>query len=270
MKQLVLILAFALIAGCSSSVKEPKVTTTRPSARPVFNKGMQSFLAGDMTSAIAVWRQYVVSRPSAPDVGEIYYWIGLGERKEDHHFQAIFSFGEAASHGVSQEVLPLLLYHHGHALFETRQYTHAEVKFSELLNAYQGVGEEDKTLYCYGICLQQNGERKDAEKIFKRLIIDYPQSPLAERAAHKTRHKGSEYVVQVGAFKNYATAKNILAEIKQLSFVKKQSLNPHIARESRQGVMLYCVRVGFLQDWDSAHDVADILTKFHYETLILP
>ncbi len=139
---------------------------------------------------------------------------------------------------------------------------------SKALEKFQYIYSNDPTFKYADLCLFRIysynyaiGNYKTAERYLARLRNEFPDSPYAaaegelpkiteKNARGKSARKSKIFTIQVGAFTNYANAKNLANKIKQDGF------DSRVNKKIVKGVIFNVVTVGYFKTNNDAEKTA--------------
>jgi len=235
-----------------------------PSPLPVrdetFALGEKHYLAGNFPGAISAFSKFLVQNPRSPYAARALYFRGKASLAIKDYDAARMNFRHALKKARSDEVRAGASLGLGDVAFVQDNYSKAKEYYESALKLPKENYKADKVLYKLALSYARLELWDEAKNLLFNIYADYPQSPWAP-VAKEISARGRTFYVQVGAFAERSSAENLRREIVSLGHPAE------VEEISRQGRILYAVRVGRLITWAEARKVEEQLQAHGYETL---
>lgn len=224
-----------------------------------------SFLSGDYKAAVSEGEKVLAkSAAHSPGLDELYYFLGLSYLKEGNYLRASDIFEIIIREFKDSRYRDEAGLSLGDAYFLKGDYKKAQTYYSTLMS--NGPDEKLKAMLYYRLSQAafKKGETQQAKEYLDKLKKDFPSSP--EMNLERELAVGGDifYTVQVGAFANFANARNLRDKLINSGY------GAYIEEAHTSGKKAYRVRVGRLKTRQEAVGLENNLILQGYPTKIFP
>ena len=222
-----------------------------------------SFLSGDYKAAILAGEKLMANCSDAPEIVELYYFLGLAYLKDGNYLRAsdIFEIILDEFKGSAFEMQAKLGL--GDAWFFFGDYALAQGYYRRV--AAEGVFLKylPQVYYRLSECAIKLGDTDEAKKYLDKLKNEFPLN-LEMKADGDLSHPDFYYTVQVGSFSKSSNADNLCDRL------IKKGYSPYIEPLVAQDKKSYRVRVGKFVSRNDAVNLQDELSRQGYPAKIFP
>lgn len=228
------------------------------------NQAKQDYQGQDYLAATGTLDKILNTYPKNPGSAEAYFVRALCHSKLSNKKQAesdarkcIKLSPQADLTSDAHATLATLLYESG----RTRE---ALTHFSEAFKNTRGRSNEDVVIYRYALCLQREGQWKEARIQFEQIYQHYPNTTTAQHARRLFDWPHDYYSIQCGAFRDKGAASMQSREL------RRSGLSSRVERRRRSGEQLYTVYVGKYSRYGQAKDALPSVRRQIRDAFVMP
>lgn len=235
-----------------------------PAAKQQLADAENAYRQGNYPAALSTLNTLLSQYPEYPEAADAYYLRSLCYAKQSNKQKAV----EDAQHSIrlcKQDDLKA----RAHAtaatlLWESGKTGAAILHYTEALKGLPETPPTDLVRFRYGMCLQREGQWRQARGQFTTISQKYPGSELAEHARRMNEWPVDGFRIQCGAFREQAEA-NRLAEK-----LGKAGLSARVESRERSGETLQMVYVGQYSRYDQAQQALRAVQRQVSDAAIVP
>jgi len=248
-------LASPWLAGC---------TEMPPAAKQQLSDAEGAYRQENYPAALSTLNTLLSQYPEYPEAADAYYLRALCYAKQSNKQKAV----EDAQHSIrlcKQDDLKAKA--HATAatlLWESGKTAAAIHHYAEALKGLPETPPTDLVRFRYGMCLQREGQWRQAREQFTTISQKYAGSGLAEHARRMNEWPVDGFRIQCGAFREPAEA-NRLAEK-----LGKAGLAARMESRDRSGETLNTVYVGQYSRYDQAQQALRAVQRQVSDAAIVP
>lgn len=251
--------ALAALAGCAGGGEH---RSDRPD-HPLLVRAEQAYLAGDRDQALASYRGYTTGFAHGPWASDAYYFQGVILLEKGDAANAEAAFRECLRAARNRYVEAQARIGLGDCFFVADRFDDAIAAYTRALDARSPDARLDYCLYRLAAARQRRGEWSSGRTCYEMLIRDYPRSLLTPRARQRLEFPDQAYHIQVGAFADEESARNLCG------YVESKGVNAKVVRTA--GEAPYLVWVGtYLSYQDARVAMAEIQQICGREAQLVP
>jgi TolA-binding protein len=244
-----------ILAGCAE---------LPPSAKQQKADAENAYRSQNYQAAMGTLNDFLKQYPDHPESAEAYYLRALCEEKQSSDVKA----AEDAQHCIRVSKDPVLSAK-AHAmtatlLYESGKTAAALPHYAAALKGLPDTAPADLVRYDYAVCLQREGQWKQARMEFAAVTQRFPGSPLAENAKRMNEWPNDFFSVQCGAFREKSEADKLVATL------KKAGLSARAESRSRSGESLQMVFVGQYPRYSQAQNALTTVQRQVRDASIAP
>jgi tetratricopeptide (TPR) repeat protein len=230
--------AAALVAaGCDGQLS--------PQAAKLLEAGKADYRAREFSAAVEKMDRFLEENSRSDRAGEACYYRGLSRREMGDLDAAAADFEAALERAESAKVRIGALVARGDIAYERSNMPAAEEMYRGALEEIErGQKPEDHARYRLGCALQRQGQWRQADVEFDRVIFLFGDSELARRSAARVRSLA--WTVQAGAYVSRELAARAAADL------KRAGLPADVHSELREGKPMFLVNVGRYGTYEQA------------------
>ncbi len=207
---------------------------------------------------------FLVRYPDHPDSAEAYYLRALCRAQQSNKYGASADAQQCirlSSHSgltAKAEAMTATL------LFETGKEAAALPHYAKALKGLDDEPPTDLVRYRYAICLQHQGQWRDARLEFAAVYQRYPQSACAPHAKQMYEWPHDAFSIQCGAFRDKHKAEQLTQQL------KRAGLSVRIEPRTRSSELLQFVYVGRYTHYDQAQHALRTVRRHVSDAIIRP
>ncbi len=226
------------------------------------------FLLKDYRGALDKFESFLDGDPSSRYVSDAHYWAGVSALELGERGRARAHVERAYARTRTRFLKGLCLAALGDCDFATGEFRSAVGNYRRALE-YPGT-QKARILLRVGDSYRRLGRAGTAETYFRRVVNEYPGSVFAAQAKARTIREertgsaGGEYSVQAGAFGDRDNAEDLRFRL------EKRNFPAHLRLLSREGKVLYSVRVGRYDMQDRAEAIARRMRAAGFDAVVIP
>ncbi|HVP13581.1 MAG TPA: tetratricopeptide repeat protein [Phycisphaerae bacterium] len=255
LQRLLVALALPVLVGCAE---------LPPAAKQQKTDAENAYRSNNYQAAMGTLNDFLKNYPDHPESAEAYYLRALCEEKQSNKMKA----AEDAQHCIrlSRDAVLTAKAHAMTAtlLYEAGKSAAAIPHFASALKGLPDGPPADLVRYNYGVCLQREGQWKQARMEFAAVPRLFPSSPLAENAKRMNEWPNDFFTIQCGAFRDKPEANKLVDKL------KKAGLSPRIEARSRSGETLQMVYVGQYPRYSQAQSALTAVQRQVRDASIAP
>ncbi len=254
------ILTIVIVAGSLGVVgcREEPMTVEAVS---LLRAGKGAYEAGDDKMSVYQLDTFLATYDATARADEAYYYRGLAHYRSGKSDAARQDFSTALERTDRADLRARAMLAMGDLSYEAGDMAEAEQMYRTAIEDLdRSKSPTDHALYRLGASLQRQGRWSEADVYYDRLIGDFWQSPLADRARRRIRASG--WTVQAGAFSTRDRASELAADI------RSRQLEPFIVPESIEGELRYLVCAGRWRTFEDAEKVLDVVRGLAAEAYV--
>ncbi|MBN2447486.1 MAG: SPOR domain-containing protein [Phycisphaerae bacterium] len=215
--------------------------------------GERSYEAARYDEAITKLTQYIESDPPAEDLGRAYYVRALSFAKSNRrslaHEDLLHCFQTARDPDVVWRSCVLL----GTLYYEDEKWANAAHAYTGAITRMQEAPPLDDVLWRLGVCHERMGQWGQSRTDFQRLVLQFPNSRLANDARRRLAISADHFAIQCGVFSSQTSADELTRQL------ARQGMSAYTRREPRDGALKNVVLVGRYTTYEEAwQDIARV------------
>ncbi len=235
-----------------------------PHAKQQMSEAESAYRQGDYPKALNTLSTFLRDYADYPEAAEAYYLRALCYARQSNKQKAV----EDAQHSIrlSKEAELKAKAHATAAtlLWETGKTAAAIHHYSEALKSLPETPPTDLVRFRYGVCLQREGQWRQARKEFTTIVERYPGSELAEHARRMNQWPVDGFKIQCGAFRDRVEAGRLAEKL------GRAGLNATVESQLRSGETLQMVYVGQYSRYEQAQQALRAVQRQVSDSMIVP
>lgn len=228
------------------------------------NQAKQDYQKKDYNAATAKLDKIVKNYPQNPGSAEAYYVRSLCHTRMSNKAQAESDARKCLKLSRDPDLTADAHATMATLLYESDRTREAMSHFSEAFKNERGRSNEDVLIYRYALCLQREGQWKEARIQFQQVYEQFPNTTSAQHAKRLYDWRHDYYSIQCGAYRDQDAASM------QNRRLQRAGLRSRVERQRRRGELLHTVYVGKYTRYGQAKDALPSVRRQVPDAFVIP